>query len=535
MSVFKKCGVMLDMSRDGVMKVSALKKFIDVLSKIGMNAVYIYLEDTYEIKGYPMFGYMRGRYTIDELREIDNYCVSKGVDFVPCIQTLGHMAQYLRYPQAANVRDTENELLCGAQETYELIEAMIKTMRESISGNKLHIGMDEALELGNGKYYQLHGFEEKSVIFRKHLDRVCEICKKYDFTPMIWDDVARTLIKAENCDDLANALPDVELVPWRYGICKPDPVKPLIDDLKKFERPITFAGGGWTWGTLLPRYNWANATVVTTAKAASENGVENFMLTLWGDDGCQCNYWLAMPQILALAYYNEYGKEGTIEELCKYSEEIGVIDYSICEIANVFDQPKGYDTCVGKRLIWGDICFNSARVFDKEYSEILQEAAKKIQPFIHRRDCNKAFYEYIHICLKTVSLKAYLLTNIRDAYFKKDREFLSEVLEIHLPALRRLYIRLEKKHRELWLDTYKPYGYQKVECRYGSQLMRIKYLSDRLKDYLNGKIDALDEFNEEPLPSENEGNTSFLTENGESIYVDYEKYLCARHLIDVSV
>ena len=94
---------------------------------------------------------------------------------IPCIQTLGHMAQYLRHHYAKNVRDTANVLLCGAEETYDLIEAMVKTMRECVSGDKLHIGMDEALELGTGQYYLLHGYEDKSEIFLNHLNRVCKI------------------------------------------------------------------------------------------------------------------------------------------------------------------------------------------------------------------------------------------------------------------------------------------------------------------------------------------------------------------------
>ena len=68
MNVFKSCGIMFDMSRDGVMKVDALKKYIKVVSQMGIDTIYLYLEDTYELKDYPMFGYMRGRYSHEEYR-----------------------------------------------------------------------------------------------------------------------------------------------------------------------------------------------------------------------------------------------------------------------------------------------------------------------------------------------------------------------------------------------------------------------------------------------------------------------------------
>ena len=44
-------GVMLDCSRGAVYTVDALKKYIDVLAKMGYNSLQLYTEDTYEVKG----------------------------------------------------------------------------------------------------------------------------------------------------------------------------------------------------------------------------------------------------------------------------------------------------------------------------------------------------------------------------------------------------------------------------------------------------------------------------------------------------
>ena len=53
-------GVMLDCSRNAVMKPEKVKEFIDILAKIGYNVLELYMEDTYEIEGEPYFGYLRG-------------------------------------------------------------------------------------------------------------------------------------------------------------------------------------------------------------------------------------------------------------------------------------------------------------------------------------------------------------------------------------------------------------------------------------------------------------------------------------------
>ena len=71
-------GTMLDCSRNAVMTVDSVKKWIDITADLGYNMLMLYTEDTYEVKNQPYFGYMRGRYSIAEMKEINAYCASKG-------------------------------------------------------------------------------------------------------------------------------------------------------------------------------------------------------------------------------------------------------------------------------------------------------------------------------------------------------------------------------------------------------------------------------------------------------------------------
>ena len=59
---------MIDCSRNAVASVESVKKWIDLTSSIGYNTLMLYTEDTYEVSGEPYFGYMRGRYSREELR-----------------------------------------------------------------------------------------------------------------------------------------------------------------------------------------------------------------------------------------------------------------------------------------------------------------------------------------------------------------------------------------------------------------------------------------------------------------------------------
>ena len=69
----KRFGVMLDMSRNGVMKPEQVKEFALTVKKLGYNMIQLYTEDTYEIPEEPYFGYLRGRYSQEELKNIVAY------------------------------------------------------------------------------------------------------------------------------------------------------------------------------------------------------------------------------------------------------------------------------------------------------------------------------------------------------------------------------------------------------------------------------------------------------------------------------
>ena len=105
----RQLGTMVDCSRNGVMKVDAVKRYINCMASLGLNYLMLYTEDTYEIENRPLFGYLRGRYTKLEIQEMVAYGEKMGVELVPCIQTLGHLRQYLKWGRGAGPPDYTGE------------------------------------------------------------------------------------------------------------------------------------------------------------------------------------------------------------------------------------------------------------------------------------------------------------------------------------------------------------------------------------------------------------------------------------------
>ena len=70
-AAFEGNGMMADCSRNAVLNLDTVKELIRTLALMGHNSLMLYTEDTYEVEGEPYFGYMRGRYNREELRELE--------------------------------------------------------------------------------------------------------------------------------------------------------------------------------------------------------------------------------------------------------------------------------------------------------------------------------------------------------------------------------------------------------------------------------------------------------------------------------
>ena len=180
---------MVDLSRNAVMTVDQLEHFFVLCSKMGLNSCMLYMEDTYQIPDYPYFGYCRGAYSLEELKALDAFAETVGIELIPCIQTLAHLTNPLKWGFANGMRDTSDILLVEEEKTYQFLDRAISVIAAAFKTSKIHIGMDEAHDLGRGHYLTQHGLIDRFDIMEKHLKKVMEICRNYQLQPMMWSDM----------------------------------------------------------------------------------------------------------------------------------------------------------------------------------------------------------------------------------------------------------------------------------------------------------------------------------------------------------
>ncbi len=517
---------MADMSRNAVYNIPTAKKMIRKLAICGYNSLMLYTEDTYEIPEYPYFGYMRGRFSKEELKELDDYGDMLGIELIPCIQTLAHLNATLGWNAHRSMVDIDDILRVGAEdaETYRFVEAMFKTCRECFRSKRINIGMDEAHNLGRGTYLDKYGATAKPDIMIAHLRRVIEIAKKYDFAPMMWSDMffrmqfgGHYYVKEGNVDQRVIDLvpPEVQLIYWDYYTTteKQAMFAHMIDCHKQFKNnKIAFAGGVSKWYGFVPLNRFSITSTRMQMDICNAEGMSDIIVTAWGDAGGEASQFSIMPSLLYYAertYMTEEPSQEWMDARCKqcfgigYEDllkldlpaEVGMTDGKIIQPANylLFNDPLNglMNTCMEPDQIAG---------YYRAHTPVLAEMAKHAEwGYV---------YDTLYRLSDVLTLKSDLSVRIRRAYKANDRNTLAAIAKDEIPVILEKLEALWLALRRQWLAENKSFGLDVQEIRLGGLRQRMISAQMTLQDYLDGRVEKIEELEAENLPFERRGKKS---------------------------
>ncbi|MEI6519251.1 MAG: beta-N-acetylhexosaminidase [bacterium] len=513
-SSFNMLGAMIDVSRNGVLTVPAAKHFLRCCALMGLNMIMLYSEDTYEVPGEPFFGYLRGRYSQAELKELDDYAFNLGIEMIPCIQTLAHLEQILQWPVYEERRDTGGILVAEEDETYELVKKLVTAATAPFRTRRIHLGMDEAWGLGSGEFKKRHGEKSGFEIMNTHLARVKAICAELGVTPMIWGDMYIHLASATgNIYDYSSKIPQevinkiptgVDLVYWDYYHTTTSDYEQGIDLYNQLGAPLLMAGGGWTWNHLWAHLPYAFAATNACMTACKSKGVKDYFITLWGDDGMECDVFSALPALQLVAEHAYADKvcskalasnflgacDGDIEAFFTASK----IDY----LADRHDGTKGPDNMC-KWLLWQDPLLSITDPnIDTDLRSYYTNIAEKLEMAMAEPGLNQRLLFPAAIA-RALSLKVNLRHDLHNAYIAGDKATLRTLLNTDVADTCVAIDKLWRIHRDVWMNTYTPFGWEVIELRYGGIRTRLTTMKERLEDYLCGKLDSIPELEVELL------------------------------------
>lgn len=503
---------MLDMSRNAVMRPDELKNYIKILASFGYNMVQLYTEDTYEVDGEPYFGYLRGRYTKEELKDVVAYAATLGVEVIPCIQTLAHLEAIFMWDKYKAMNDTANILLVDDERTYALVENMFRSIRECFTTDIIHIGMDEAHMLGLGKYLDKNGYHDRFELLSRHLKRVIAIAERYGFKPIMWSDMFFRIANGGEYYDWSNindeviaACPDgVGLVYWDYYHNKKEFYDGMLAAHNRFGREVWFAGGVWSWVGLAPLSTFSIDAMREAMSACRDEGVDNIMFTMWGDNGSECSLHAMLPALFNIKKF--YDGVTDMEAIRREFYELTGEDYDAMldlELPNIVaGNDRRSPGNVYKVMLFSDPLFGFADVTVKDGEAVALEYAEHKRTLAEhmRASANRAYlYETAMRICDVMEIKYDLGVRLRRAYKAGERDTLAAML----PELEECARRVRGLHTAAsiqWHKENKPHGFEVHDARYGGLILRLDAVARRVKAYLDGKVDKLEELEEELLP-----------------------------------
>jgi hexosaminidase len=181
-----------DWSRGPIPTVEFVKQQIRTLAEYKINGYCIYGETIFQSHQFPGINLYGGTITQEEEKEIAEYGRKYHVDIIPQQECLGHMHYAVRDGLLSNLGERRNgQVLSPAVEgTYDFLQKYLNEIVPQFSSDFVHIGCDEAFELGLGKSADLVKKQGVDNVFFNHLRRVSELPALKGKKLLFWGEIS---------------------------------------------------------------------------------------------------------------------------------------------------------------------------------------------------------------------------------------------------------------------------------------------------------------------------------------------------------
>lgn len=528
-SSFKNLAYLVDVARDAVPTIETLKRFSLKLALLGYSQLYLYLEDVISIKDEPYFGYLRGRYSKEEIRELDRYCSSLGIELIPAIQTLAHLNCIFKWPVYQQINDIGDILLVDDDRTNKLLENMFASLSEMFTSKIVHIGMDEAHLVGRGKYLDHHNFQKQYEIIGKQLSKVQQIAARHHFHLQMWSDMFFRMAfhgqyyskKGKIPQSIIDVVPDnVDQFYWDYVTSDKQMLDNMFQNHLLLKGETCFAAGAWKWNGLNPSNRFSIQTLNTQLKKCKDYHVDNVLLTGWADDGGEASLFSTFPTIL---YFAEcaYGENLSVQSLDKVSTSLFGVRFKEFLTCDLIMVDKGEEICgysrfnysnLPKILLYNDPLSGPYDGIIKDHFKLdcLPALSRKIRRIANKQSDYSYYFQTLADLTSVLEFKAKLGLRLRKAYQSRDKETLKNIADRDINKLIRRLDRFYHSFYQQWHIENKSSGFGAHSLRIGGLRQRLLNIQFLIHDYLEGRKPIIEELEEDLLPMKDEDALGFV-------------------------
>lgn len=464
-------GLMLDISRAKVLNVSSIKKIIDLIAELKYNHLELYVEGfSYEYKNIKEALADKNYLTQEEYLEVEKYAIEKYIDFVPNQNGFGHMSDWLALDKFKELAECPDGFeIWGSKrppstldptnpKSFELVKQMYEEMIPFTKSKYFNMNFDEPYELGHGKSKQECLKTSTEDVYIEYLEKLANVVRKYNKTPMIWGDV---LVK--HPDKISKLSKDIVFVDWGYN-----KAYDFVNHAKMLEElkvKYLLAPGTSTWSSITGRFIDMKETIENSTCSSKKYHGLGILLTDWGDMG--------HLQYLPSSYLGFiYGamlswSSGTIEDAEKYL----AIILNDETLAKVIVELSHYHELEGEYRDYGTRLFASIM-----WAEHGRRQDDKVNFFLNRMKSNIISYEAVQKLHDLFIQEKNKLQNAKECLEKDEIKNAILLLETLLAINERLHSYLDncivnfdepiknlekylENHKKLWLARNIKEGY----------------------------------------------------------------------------
>lgn len=464
-------GLMLDISRAKVLNVSSIKKIIDLMAELKYNHLELYVEGfSYEYKNIKEALADKNYLTQEEYLEVEKYAIEKYIDFVPNQNGFGHMSDWLALDKFKELAECPDGFeIWGSKrppstldptnpKSFELVKQMYEEMIPFTKSKYFNMNFDEPYELGHGKSKQECLKTSTEDVYIEYLEKLANVVRKYNKTPMIWGDV---LVK--HPDKISKLSKDIVFIDWGYN-----KAYDFVNHAKMLEElkvKYLLAPGTSTWSSITGRFIDMKETIENSTCSSKKYHGLGILLTDWGDMG--------HLQYLPSSYLGFiYGamlswSSGTIEDAEKYL----AIILNDETLAKVIVELSHYHELEGEYRDYGTRLFASIM-----WAEHGRRQDDKVNFFLNRMKSNIISYEAVQKLHDLFIQEKNKLQNAKECLEKDEIKNAILLLETLLDINERLHSYLDncivnfdepiknlekylENHKKLWLARNIKEGY----------------------------------------------------------------------------
>lgn len=236
--------------------------------------------------------------------------------------------------------------------------------------------------------------------------------------------------------------------------------------------------------------------------ACRKAGLKEIFFTLWGDDGAYCEYDSVMAGLAWVADIS-FGGTGDITQIEPFFQAVCGGSYEaylkVSEMQVWLDKCKVPTPINVGSFLWDDpllgVMWLKYQTIDQDCwtNALIKWRELKKYLALHRNDKGDANIEHAWNICNAIICKTEFKQSLDHAYYTRNRSALTELKNKVIPKVIKKIKTLSCSFRSQWMRPNKLFGYEMIQTRLAGQIVRFEEIALRLKEYLEGQCEQIDE------------------------------------------